>query len=192
MRNSKQSGIIKSDCFFMPKLVKPSVKYKKGFLEDFLPREVMTESYDTTNISKGKLANNFPEFIKRLNLQSEGEYLKPGYVNQTIFWLADGSRYLGEADVRHQLNGHLKKIGGHIGYYIRPNERQKGYGKLILKLALKKAKSLGIENVVITCDITNLGSKKIIESNGGKFEAKVNMGKGLPKKLRFKIKLGSS
>lgn len=154
-----------------------------------MDRDLMIESYLTTGISKKTTKKNFPEFVKRIQLQAKGKYLKPGFVNQTVLWLVSGNKFLGEVNIRHRLTDHLKKIGGHIGYYVRPDERQKGYGKLLLKLALKKAKALGIRNVVVTCDITNLGSKKIIEANGGKLEAKVSQGKGLPKKLRFKIKL---
>jgi predicted acetyltransferase len=35
---------------------------------------------------------------------------------------------------------------------------------------LPEAKRLGINPVLITCDADNLGSRKIIERNGGQFE----------------------
>ena len=41
--------------------------------------------------------------------------------------------------------------GGHIGDGIRPSERRKRYGTLIIKLALLECKKLGINNVLITC-----------------------------------------
>ena len=37
-------------------------------------------------------------------------------------------------NIRLMLNENLKKIGGHIGYSIRPTERQKGYNKVNLYL----------------------------------------------------------
>jgi predicted acetyltransferase len=38
---------------------------------------------------------------------------------------------------------------------------------LILSLALPETLKLGIERALITCDATNIGSRKIIEANGG-------------------------
>lgn len=35
----------------------------------------------------------------------------------------------GATNIRHQLKGKLFEIGGHIGYTIRPSEREKGYKK---------------------------------------------------------------
>ena len=40
-------------------------------------------------------------------------------------------------NIRHYLNEELSKFGGHIGYSIRPTERNKGYAHEQLKLALK-------------------------------------------------------
>lgn len=59
----------------------------------------------------------------------------------------------------------------------------------MLKLALPLAKDLDIDKVLITCDATNIASKKVIENNGGIFENAVVVDKDLPKKLRYWIKL---
>jgi predicted acetyltransferase len=72
--------------------------------------------------------------------------------------------------LRHELNERLLQMGGHIGYEIRPSRRRQGYGKLILKYGLEQAKAFGLERVLLTCDEDNLGSRKIIESNGGRLE----------------------
>ena len=57
--------------------------------------------------------------------------------------------------------------GGNIGYAIRPSERRKGFGTLILRLTLEKAKNIGLTRVLVTCDADNVASRKIIERNGG-------------------------
>lgn len=77
---------------------------------------------------------------------------------------------VGMIDVRHSLNDFLAEYGGHIGYSVRPDERRKGCAKAMLALALKEAKKLGIERVLITCDDDNVGSARTIEANGGVFE----------------------
>jgi len=81
----------------------------------------------------------------------------------------------------------MAKTGGNLGYYIRPSARNKGYGTKILELALVKAKKLGLQKVLITCDESNIPSKKIIEKNKGQFQDKVT-GEG-EAKLRYLIDL---
>ena len=51
----------------------------------------------------------------------------------------------------------------------------------------EKAKELRIKDVLVTCDATNTGSKKVIEANGGKFESQVKGTAGKPDKLRYWI-----
>ena len=43
----------------------------------------------------------------------------------------------------------------------------------MLKLGLEKAKQLGLDKVLITCDDDNYGSIGVIENNGGILENKV-------------------
>lgn len=51
---------------------------------------------------------------------------------------------------------------------ISPNCRNMGYGFQTLKLALEKAIKIGIQKGILTCNIHNTASKKIIERNNGK------------------------
>ena len=50
-------------------------------------------------------------------------------------------------------------------------------------------KELGITKIFITCDETNIGSKKIIEANGGVFEKFFEMREGVPRKMHYWITL---
>lgn len=138
--------------------------------------------------NKKLLREDFTGFVKFIKSQRVGKNLPKGYVPHTVFWLIDGRKFLGILVIRHQLNLFLRKIGGHIGYEIAKKAQGHGYGNLILKLGLRKAKTLGIKNALLTCDATNFRSKKVIESNGGKYEGKSPQGKGKPYKLRYWIK----
>lgn len=40
----------------------------------------------------------------------------------------------------------------------------------MLRAALPVACGLGIESALVTCDVDNVGSRKVIEANGGIFE----------------------
>lgn len=172
-------------------LVLPNVKYKKSFLEDFLPyvgkSGIQYESWGKY-WNKKMPRKDFSGFVKFIRSQRSGKNLPDGYVPHTIFWLTDGNNFFGLLQLRHRLTPYLRKIGGHIGYEITPKYRGKGYGKLILKLGLKKAKQLGIKNALLTVDATNFRSKRVIESNGGKYEGQSPQGKGKPKKMRYWIK----
>lgn len=149
-------------------LVLPSVKYKDSFLKAV--REYQSENlFNYRHLDIKELEDNFGSYIKQQEDESKGINLPTGYVSHTVYWLVDDEGYIGRLDIRHELNDFLDKFGGHIGYDIRPTRRRQGLGKLILKLGLEKAKELGIKEVVITCDVDNIGSKKIIEANDGQF-----------------------
>ena len=145
------------------KLILPSVEYKKSFLEalEEFHAEGNELSYDAKEID-----DNFDAFIK--NVQERIRGVDPERaVPDTLFWLVDDGKFIGRVSLRHELNDRLKRYGGHIGYYIRPTERKKGYGLKALELALPEAKKLGLKKVLVTCDENNPASLKIIEKCGG-------------------------
>lgn len=113
----------------------------------------------------------FHNFLSQSKDESLGRNLPPHYVPQTAYWLLINGKPVGIGKLRSHLNDNLRKIGGHIGYTIRPTQRGKGYGKIILAELLKKAKEKGINEVLVTCDESNIPSRKIIESNNGELEA---------------------
>ncbi len=131
---------------------------------------------------------DFTSFVKFIRSQSKGKNLPKGYVPCTVFWLVEKNNLIGYLSLRHELTKHLRKNGGHIGYEIVPKYRGHGYGNLILNLGLRKARLLGIKNVLLACGANNLRSKRVIESNGGKYEGWSAQGKGKPHKLRYWIK----
>jgi len=96
------------------------------------------------------------------------------WVHCSTFWWADGPTYLASIRIRHRLTPKLIEIGGHIGYDVAPSARRQGHGTAMLAAALPKAAELGIDSALITCSADNIGSRKIIESNGGKLEDERN------------------
>ena len=78
----------------------------------------------------------------------------------------DKDYFIGEISIRHNLNAALEKYGGHIGYGIRFSEWNKGFGTLMLKLALIEAKKIGLSKVLVTCDDSNAASARVMEKNG--------------------------
>lgn len=102
--------------------------------------------------------------------KSRGIGLEPGHVPQTVYWLFADGRPVGIAKLRRYLTENLRITGGHIGYCIRPSERGKGYGNIILSETLKKAAEINIPRALLTCDENNAPSRHVIENNGGMLE----------------------
>jgi len=92
---------------------------------------------------------------------------------QFLFIRKSDNRLVGMIQVRHRLNDYLEKYAGHIGYSVRPSERQKGYAKKMLNSALPFCAKIGISNVLITCKYGNIGSEKTILANGGVYESTI-------------------
>jgi predicted acetyltransferase len=107
----------------------------------------------------------------------------------SVFWLVEDDEFIGEANIRHQLNAYLIKEGGHVGYGIRPSRQRQGYGKLILALALEECRLLGLERVLVTCLHDNIASARIIEANGGELEDVVRHPAGRGRLRRYWISL---
>ena len=64
----------------------------------------------------------------------------------------------------------MLRFGGNIGYGIRPTERRKGYNKINLYLGMIEAKKVGLDKVMLDCDVNNLGSDKTLKALGGVLE----------------------
>jgi predicted acetyltransferase len=102
---------------------------------------------------------------------AEGRNLANGHVPQTTFWAIDDTgEVVGMLRLRHRLTDELLVSGGHIGYYVRPSARRRGYATEMLRLALEHARGIDIERVLLTAYTTNTGSVRVIEKNGGVLE----------------------
>ena len=111
---------------------------------------------------------NIAAYVQRLRDFSQGIGLKEGVVPESTYWLVrDGTTFVGFSRLRHRLVPALEHHGGHVGYAIRPSERRKGYGMRLLALTLDRAREMGLDRVLVTCDTDNLASVRIIEANGG-------------------------
>ena len=82
--------------------------------------------------------------------------------------LYDNNIPIGEVGIRTTINEFWTNKGSQIYYKIRLSQRGKGYGNIILNLALKETKKLGFKQIRINCDNDNVASKKIILKNNGK------------------------
>ncbi|SDO21750.1 GNAT family N-acetyltransferase [Actinacidiphila guanduensis] len=113
----------------------------------------------------------FARYLATLEAAARPETPRPdGRVACTTYWYADGPTYLGRLAIRHTLNGPLLEWGGHIGYDVRPSARRRGHATAMLREALPLARALGIDPALLTCDVENTPSRKVIEACGGVYE----------------------
>jgi predicted acetyltransferase len=119
--------------------------------------------------------DTFAEFCAREIALGRPDAPRPaGWVTGTYLWMVDdvdgSSDVVGRISLRHALTPWLLEVGGHIGYAVRPGARRRGHATQALGLMLPVAADRGIAEALVTCDADNIGSRKVIEANGGVLE----------------------
>jgi predicted acetyltransferase len=111
---------------------------------------------------------NLESFLRACLDSEDPAKVGPGLVPQTYYWMiGDAGGVVGMVRVRHYLNDRLLQSGGHIGYYVRPSERGKGYARRALRLALDQLRQRGATRALVTVAPTNLASIAVATANGG-------------------------
>lgn len=153
------------------KLIRPDAKFKESFMEAL--REYHQESR-YAYLSFRQLDEDFEGFINEMRDDSSRHYKNfhewTDPVPETVLWLVKDGVYIGSVDIRHRLNWHLEKLGGHLHFIIRPSMRGRGFGKKILQKAIPFAHHLGIDRALITVRPDNQAAERIIEFAGGALE----------------------
>ena len=109
------------------KLVEPCMELKDEFLTMVDEYWASGEQFGGWMFKRGSI-KDFSALLKKSKDNAEGKNLPKDRMPSTTSWLIDGDEVVGYSSLRHELNEDLKKRGGHIGYCVRPSERQKGYG----------------------------------------------------------------
>ncbi|HEU0000488.1 MAG TPA: GNAT family N-acetyltransferase [Ktedonobacteraceae bacterium] len=147
------------------RLVKPSLEVEAEYTA--MVREFLSTGESWFNNFELALAD-FPAFVQELQDEAQGIGLPPDVVPQQTYWLANEAQILlGEIRLRPHLMPPFEQHNGHIGYNIRPSQRNKGYATCQLALVLDEARQLGLRRVMLTIDGDNPASVRVIEKNGG-------------------------
>ena len=142
------------------RLVRVNAHHETAFLE-------MSDEYVGASEQLHRpAAANFAGYIT-LCEDAERGIVPENFVPWTTYLLerVDG-RLLGGIRLRHRLSDRLWQDGGHIGYDIRPSERNRGHATAMLALCLEKARARGLEWVLLTVDPKNAASIRVVEKNG--------------------------
>lgn len=165
----------------MPDLIPPNVRIRHSFeraMDEF--RAEGRGSDDDRSIIgrylRGPGAHSMSEaqfagFVDGIRADLLEDTPRPeGFVPATELWWVEGDEFIGRVSVRHRLTPMLLQIGGHIGYDVRPSARRRGHATAMLRQALSVANELGINPALVTCNVDNVGSRTVIERNGGVLE----------------------
>lgn len=161
----------------MPSLVKPTTTVHRSFLAAIAEEQAAGVHDSSINLEhhaafeeRWEDPEGFADYVAALHAdEHEDTPLPKGFVPATMLWWIDGDQFLGRIHVRHRLNDFLREVGGHIGYVVRPAARRRGHATAMLSAALPVAAGIGIDDALVTCDPGNVGSRRVIEVNGGRF-----------------------
>lgn len=117
------------------------------------------ELYDGANLDSGA-------YLKKRIGYAEGIGLPEGWPPISMYFCVDSGKILGAIRIRHGFNEYINNVIGHIGYETLPLARGKGIATAMLQWALRNVVE---DSAIISCDINNIGSKKVIEKCGGKY-----------------------
>ena len=152
-------------------LVKPTKQHEADALE-YMQEHYAIGEHDLHGASLLEKMSTYDDWLKHLDRQSNADTVSADWVVSNTLFAIDKTRdrLIGVIDIRHELNDFLASYGGHIGYGVRPTERQKGFATKILWLGLEYCKSINLKKIMLACYKNNVASSKTIIKNGGVLE----------------------
>lgn len=170
-------------------LVFPTKEYKKK-VEEYLQEFLDNGEYEIAGDGGLDRIKNFDEWLRKIQNDLSEENIEDNRIPATLYLTIRKSdnKIVGNLQIRHKLNDKLLLYGGHIGDSVRPSERRKGYATEQIRLALQKCKELGIDNVLMDCDKSNIGSAKSIQNNGGILENEIYVDNELVQRYWISLK----
>ena len=143
-------------------LIRPEKKYLQSYYE------ACTETWG--HVHDSYILHNPDEyddwknhiFEDYKNLE-KGVNLPQGFVPSITYWVVEGEEYIGTINIRPNLSERLKEYGGHAGFMVRQKYRKQGYGTKFGEIILNHLYQMGINDILMTCEETNIASKKILD-----------------------------
>lgn len=173
------------------RLVPPHERYRETFLRAL--REFQVEGLPWWSGGDLDLLDgeepDFAAFVAKKLRDAEG--WTGATPPKTHLWaIDDDERFVGRLSIFHELTDALRVSGGHIGYDTLPSLRGRGVATEMVRQALPIARSLGLAEVLLTCDETNMASIRVIEKNGGALRETRVLDPSRPAKRSYWIALG--
>ena len=87
-------------------------------------------------------------------------------MREDFYLCYEDGKLVGVFSLKFELTEFLLKLGGHIGYAVRPSERNRGLATQMLGQGVELAGRLGFERVLCVCDGDNYASERVILKRG--------------------------
>lgn len=147
-------------------LVKPSINHKAQALQAAHPyREKGDVMHGSFRLVPFLNENSYEAWLTFLDEVEDGS--QPGFRPTNTYFVMDDALLVGIINLRYELSEKMLETDGHIGYSIQPQYRGKGYASEALRQALQKMKRKGLQRILLTCDVDNRASARVIEKCGG-------------------------
>jgi predicted acetyltransferase len=167
------------------RFVRPSQDLAASFVD---LRDAFTAHGEDEWIGQDAVAHRDPAaYIDLLLGWSAGVNLPEGWGPADVYWILLGDAVVGHCDVRHPLTPRLERVGGHIGYHVHPDYRNRGIATFALREGLAALAAKGVTEALVTCSHDNAASIRVIEKCGG-----VRIADSTRRRYRIPISLQSS
>ena len=131
-------------------------------------RDMPLDENGCINSYHGVKRQDFDKALFSMIESKQGINLPEGFVPDTTLFVWMDDKPIGLFRVRHYLNDSLRTGSGHIGYWIAPQYRDRGYATEALGLVLQyAAKIIDEDEFYLRVDKTNPASLRVMEKNGG-------------------------
>jgi len=153
-------------------LVRPHHRFRASYVEALREGFVWAAQAPAQADAIAFADAHFADYLKQLD--EDGQWARPGQgpalsgVPSNTFWLVEGEEFIGAVNIRARIDtAPLAHFGGHVGYAVRPSRQRQGHGRRQLALALDICRGMGLGVARLSCAEDNMGSRRIIEANGG-------------------------
>lgn len=165
-------------------LTRPNIAFESSFLAGLNEFASENEKLDWIYLGRDSTVDiplkDFAAFVSALR---EREHTPaPDFVTTVCFWVIHQEEVVGRIGFRHELNDAIREVGGHIGYIVRPTYRRRTVATKMLAQVLQTPEAKRVGRLLLTCDVDNIASEKVIVRNGGVFESVVDDSPRTPKK----------
>lgn len=111
-------------------------------------------------------------------------------VTQYLYVREHDRKVIGAINIKLSMTDDIA-LFGHIGYSVCPSERRKGYATSMLRDVLPMCRMQGFGEIIVSCFLTNIASRKVILRNGVEYESSVIIPGSGNELERYKITLGA-
>jgi predicted acetyltransferase len=182
-------------------LVKPCEELLSSYLEAIQEGPYCNMALGFADDTLADIMQDTNAYLRRITNPTTWKFKAPSgsefnISDHELYWITDGNRFIGSVPLRYAGDRELiEKYCGHMGMAIRPSLLYKGYGVRALmhatELGRAVAKAKGLKLILLSCDRTNIASRRLIEHAGGKFLSSDEDFHGAGSILMYQISLDS-